>query len=272
MKITSKVFYRVNDEKIMQYSLQNDHGMTLNFITFGARVQQVRLPNRAGMNPNLTIGFITFQDYAEDSELFGATIGPIAGANGDQPLNSGRTGWQNWNWDAETEEAEDHVSVKFSLRLGDGQDGLPGGRTVALVHTLDNRNRWTIDWHIETDTKVQLRPKLNVAYALTGDPAQSVMDQRLRLDAEPVPLPAKTLSTEATMATLTANDWALSINTEGPGLVVDTFAHLNEQNYFNGITGAPHTAVAIRPVTPLFTLMPGAPFERRTTVTLHALA
>lgn len=56
MKISSKVFYRLGSENVMQYSLQNDHHMTLNFLTFGARVQQVRLPNRDQFDPNLSIG------------------------------------------------------------------------------------------------------------------------------------------------------------------------------------------------------------------------
>lgn len=272
MKITAKDFYRLGAEKVTQYSLQNQHGMTLNFLTFGARVQQVRLPNRDGFDPNLTIGFITFQDYAEDPGLFGAVIGPIQGESAQLPADSGRTGWQNYNWEAQTEQADDHVSVQFTLDVGDGQDGLPGSRHVIIAHTLDDHNRWTVDWHIESDTQVQIRPKLNVAFALTGDPAQSVMDERLRLDAEPVALPTRTLTSEATQATLTAADWALTVTTEAKGLTVDTFADLNEAHYFNGITGAPHAAIAITPTTPLFTLMPGSSFERRTVFTLHALA
>lgn len=272
MKITSKDFYRLGTEKVVQYSLQNDHGMTLNLLTFGARVQQVRLPNRDHFDPNLTIGFITFQDYVEDPGHFGAVIGPVQGESAGLPLDSGRTGWQNYNWAAATEQDTDRVAIKFTLALGAGQDGLPGSREIAIVHTLDNQNRWTVDWHIESDTQIRIRPRLNVAFALTGDPAQSVMGQRLRLDAEPVPLPARTLTSEATQATLTAADWALTVTTEAKGLTVDTFADLSEAHYFNGITGAPHAAVGIYPTTPLFTLMPGSAFERRTVFTLHALA
>lgn len=272
MNISSKVFYRLGSENVMQYSLQNDHHMTLNFLTFGARVQQVRLPNRDQFDPNLTIGFITFQDYAEDPGHFGSVIGPVQGESPELPPDSGRTGWQNYNWDAKTEQEDDHVSVKFTLELGDHQDGVPGSRRVSIVHTLDNRNRWTVDWHIETDTRIKIRPRLNVAFALTGDPAQSVMDQHLRLDAEPVPLPERTLTAEATQASLTAKDWALTVSTEAKGLTVDSYADLSAAHYFNGIPGAPHAAVAIYPTTPLFTLMPGAAFERRTVFTLHALS
>ena len=44
MQLSAKIFAKVGSERITQYSLVNDHQMTLRFLTFGARVQQVRLP------------------------------------------------------------------------------------------------------------------------------------------------------------------------------------------------------------------------------------
>ena len=45
MKLSAKIFAKVGSERITQYTLVNDQQMTLRFLTFGARVQQVRLPN-----------------------------------------------------------------------------------------------------------------------------------------------------------------------------------------------------------------------------------
>ncbi|MDN6038668.1 MAG: aldose epimerase, partial [Lacticaseibacillus paracasei] len=58
MQLSAKIFAKVGSERITQYSLVNDHQMTLHFLTFGARVQQVRLPNAAGDDPNLLLGFV----------------------------------------------------------------------------------------------------------------------------------------------------------------------------------------------------------------------
>lgn len=271
MHIESNVFVRLKEGDVTQYTLTNDNAMSLSVLTFGARVSRLRLPNRDGHNPNLTIGFITFQDYLHTPGLWGATIGPLAGPNDELPDDSGRTGWQNWNWHATTEEGDDYVSVTLSLTLEDGQDGLPGRRKVAIRHVLDNANHWQVDWHIETDTPVPLRPRLNVPFVLSGDPAKSVMDQRLRLDAEPAELPERQLHTEATVASLIAKDWMLHFVTDAKGLVIDTYPDIDDQCFFEGITGHPHLAIGIQPAMAEFTLMPGAPFKRTTEITLHRL-
>ncbi len=266
------VFVRLRDDVITQYTLENDRGMSLSFLTFGARVSRMRLPNKAGHNPNLTLGYITFQDYIEEPGLFGATIGPVFGEQGALPANSGRTGWQNWNWHAETRQDDQHVQIRLTLDLADGMDGQPGSRHIEVLHTLDNDNHWTIDWHVTSDAVIACRPLINLPLVLTGDPAQTVMTQKLRLDAEPVALPVdRPLISEATTARLIAKDWAVSLETDAQGLTVTTFPEVDATNCFNGILGHPHVAVGLRPTNGPFMLGPTRDFDRTTTLTLHSL-
>ncbi len=266
------VFVRLRDDVIKQYTLENDNGMSLSFLTFGARVSRMRLPNQAGDNPNLTLGYITFQDYINEPGLFGATVGPVFGEQGNLPANSGRTGWQNWNWQAETRQDEAHVQIRLTLALGDGMDGQPGSRRIEVLHTLDNDNHWTIDWHVETDTAIPCRPLINLPLVLTGDPAQTVMTQKLFLDGERVALPAdRPLISDATTARLIGKHWAATLSTDALGLTITTFPEVGPTNCFNGILGQPHVAVGIRPTNGNFMMTPDRPFDRQTVLTLHAL-
>ncbi|WP_262316092.1 aldose epimerase [Lacticaseibacillus parakribbianus] len=272
MQIESATFVRLRDDNITQYTLTNDAGMSLSFLTFGARVSRVRLPDRDGHNPNLTLGYITFQDYINEPGLFGATVGPVFGSQGDLPENSGRTGWQNWNWQAATAQDDTHVQLRLTLNLPDGADGLPGQRRISVLHTLDQDNHWTIDWHVETTAAIPCRPLINIPFVLTGDPAQTVMSQKLRLDAERVALPTdRPVRSESQTASLIGKKWSLSLETDAKGLEVTTFPEVGETNCFNGILGQPHVAVGIRPQNGNFMMTPDRPFDRQTIITLHRL-
>ena len=112
MKLSAKIFAKVGSERITQYTLVNDQQMTLRFLTFGARVQQVRLPNTTGLDPNLLLGFVTLEDYLHQPGLFGAMTGPLAP---DDPKTIPGA-WQNWNWAVKTSQTAD-LAITFSLNL-----------------------------------------------------------------------------------------------------------------------------------------------------------
>lgn len=269
MEIAHTLFANIGNEPILQYTLTNDAGMTLKFLTFGARVQQMRLPNAAGLTPNLTIGFITLQDYLNQPGLFGAAIGPDFHAS-----RTARTGWQNWNWAATTAQTATTVSVTFSLTLSEQADQTPGTQQVAITHTLDQANHWTVAWQIESDVLIHVRPGLNLAFLLTGDPAQTVLHQAFTLDGKKTPLPVADEIVPASTATLADRDWQLALTTDAPGLALSTFPEIDDDQTFNGILGQPHMAVGMRPLpTPEdhpVAVGPGQPFARQSTFTLTA--
>ncbi|WP_204123029.1 aldose epimerase [Lacticaseibacillus mingshuiensis] len=270
MQLSTKLFARVGKQEITQYTIENDREMSLSFITFGARVQRLRLPSphHPGGNPNLLLGYVTLQDYLERPGTFGAVLGPDLQDATSHPHN----GWQNFNWQGDLQRHGDSATLIMSLRLPDGADGLPGAREVKIAHTLDNDNHWTIDWWIETSEPVALRPTIDLAFALTGDPAQTIMDQQLTLGGKPVEMPVVDRLTKETTATLTAPLWQLALETDAPGLCVSSYPQISAVDNFNGIVGQPHIAAGLRPlVAPddgALHLQPGEPWRQRTVITL----
>ncbi len=261
MSVESKVFARIQGETITQYSLTNANQMAVRLITFGARVQQLRLPNATGFDPNLIVGFVTLQDYLNQPEPYGALLGP-------DYAKRERADWQNWNWDA-TVEAD---AVTLSLTLPESADGRPGTQQLAITHTLDDANHWRQHLVIKSDTPLPIRPAQDLAYTLTGDPARTILHQRLTLAGHSeAPAPKMTTATEAELAD---KDWQLALTTDAAGLAVSTFDHIDTTTNFNGIQGHPHAAVGLRPlVTPddqPLIVDAEHPFEQTTTVTLQS--
>jgi galactose mutarotase-like enzyme len=235
LTIESKLFAKFQGETITQYTLKNTHDLAVRLITFGARVQQLRLPDQTGADPNLIAGFVTIQDYLQQPEPFGALMGPDC-------LHQTRADWQNWNWDAKIVEH----SVVMQLRLPDGVNALPGTQTITVSHRLDDNNVWQTTLNVQSDTPVKLRPNYNLAFMLTGDPAATIDHQQLTLGDHTAAVESQT--TTQTHAQLADQRWTLDLKTSGTGLAITTFDHIDESTNFNGILGHPNATVGIRPL------------------------
>ncbi|WP_390408624.1 aldose epimerase family protein [Lacticaseibacillus jixiensis] len=263
MSVTTKVFARLQNEVITQYSLTNQNQMAVRLLTFGARVQQLRLPEANGADPNLIVGFVTLQDYLNQPEHFGALLGRDF-------AHPTRTDWQNWNW-AATIDGPNQVS--FHLTLDQTADDTPGQQQLTVTHQLDDDNVWTSSLQVTSDTPITIRPWQNLAFMLTGDPARTIMHQQLTLgDAAPI-TPTATVST-ATKVRLADAAWALDWTTSGLGVAVSTYEHLDTTTNFNGIQGHPHAAVGLRPLVDAqdagVIVDAAHPYTLTTTVQLHA--
>lgn len=262
MSVESKIFARIQGETITQYSLINAHHMAVRLLTFGARVQQLRLANQGGADPNLIVGFVTLQDYLNQPEPYGALLGPDA-------QTRSRADWQNWNWAATT--AAD--SVTLNLILPEEADGRPGTQKLAVTHTLDDHNRWTQRLSIQSDTPIAVRPAQNLAFMLTGDPARTISHEQLTLGGGAATTPTTQLSA-ATTATLSDAAWQLQLATDAAGIAVSTYDHIDTTTNFNGIQGHPDAAVGLRPMASAddapITVDATHPYTQTTTIQLQA--
>ena len=263
MSIESKLFARIQGETITQYSLTNKNSMAVRLLTFGARVQQLRLPNAAGLDPNLIVGFVSLEDYLKQPEPYGALLGPDC----DQRQ---RTDWQNWNWEA----AVANDALTLALTLPEAADGHPGTQKLTITHSLDDDNRWTQHLHVESDAPLLIRPAQDLAFMLTGDPARTVAHQELTIAGQTTA--PTTRLTEATEATLVDADWRLQLATDAAGLAVSTFDHIDTTTNFNGILGHPAATVGLRPLVstadqPIM-VDEAQPYDQVTTITLQSTA
>src|SRR5262245_54244921 len=61
-----------------EYTLTNDKGATVKFISYGGIITEINVPDRWGRLGNIVLGFKTVGEYEAKSPYFGALIGRYA--------------------------------------------------------------------------------------------------------------------------------------------------------------------------------------------------
>jgi len=144
------------------YTLHGAGGMKVKIDTFGADIQAIDVPNKAGKLVDVALGFPTLQDYVDDltqgatgndwpipgssgtgATYFGETVGQYANriANGTFPLNGttykldinngvndlhgGYYGWSSYVWSASPATTKTAASVTMSANFPAGTGCLP---------------------------------------------------------------------------------------------------------------------------------------------------
>ena len=77
--VTVAPFGRMPDGKAVEvYTLTNVRGMEVRAITYGAVIQAIRVPDRAGRLDDIALGYDSMQGYLTSSPYFGAVVGRYA--------------------------------------------------------------------------------------------------------------------------------------------------------------------------------------------------
>lgn len=155
--------------------------LTVNILTFGAIVQDVRL---AGVPQGLALGSELLSDYEETMGYFGAIVGPIANRisnarvrlngmmyklerneNGAVHLHSGSEGVHAKVWKIVS--ATDD-SVTLGLHLADGVAGLPGQRDIRVTYQISAPATLTMTIEGTTDTATCMNFASHIYWNLDG--------------------------------------------------------------------------------------------------------
>jgi len=201
---TRSDFGRMPDgSEVQAVTLRNDDGVTVRVITYGARVQEVVVPDRDGHPADIALGFSSLQGYLSPSDpYFGATVGRFANriANGrftlhghtyqlpinDGPnsLHGGRKGFdrQLWTIVAVTQgPASAGVSLRYVSPNGD--QGYPGTLTATATYALDDHERLHIEYRATTDAPTIVNLSNHTYWNLSGEGSGTVMNERLMIPA-----------------------------------------------------------------------------------------
>lgn len=196
-------------EAVTLYTMQNNKGTSVSFISFGGVITQVITPDAKGKKDNIVLGFDNLHGYevtdTEQGIHFGALIGRYANRigngtfsldgktyqleknNGPNTLHSAGLGFDKRVW-AVTPLVTQGKEVKASLKLTspDGDQGFPGQLNVEVIYSLSDDNAFTIEYKAKTNKPTVVNLTNHSYFNLSGaaNSPYGVMNHVVQLNAD----------------------------------------------------------------------------------------
>lgn len=176
--------------------LDNARGCSVTVLDYGARIQSLTVPGRAGRSVDVVLGYDAIAAYEANNGYLGATVGRvgnrIGGAafslggtvyqlaknDGENHLHGGVRGFDRYLWRM-TAEGDSLVCERLSP---DGEEGYPGNLHVRVTFTLTEDCALRVRYDAETDRDTPVNLTNHSYFNLNG--GGSVLGHRLQLSAE----------------------------------------------------------------------------------------
>jgi aldose 1-epimerase len=192
--------------QVTQVTLKNDRGMKVRFISYGAIVTDVVVPDAMGRAANVALGFGGLAEYeAKNSDYgFGAIIGRYAGRiagarfsidgrevrlktnDGANALHGGPGGFDTKVWNVAPFRRGKDVGAVLSYSSPAGEQGFPGRLDVKVTYTLTRRSELRIDYEAKTDAPTALNLTNHSYFHLAGAGSGTVRNHLLQIPADRV--------------------------------------------------------------------------------------
>lgn len=178
----------------MKVELSNG-SLSCTILPFGATLQCLRVPDRAGKSRDVVLGYDTQAEYESRDGYLGACVGRfanrIAGAafrlhgrdyplyanDGRNHLHGGKQGFSHRQWTVEETERERAV---FTLQSPDGDEGYPGNLRVRVTYMLEAA-ALRICYEAESDADTLCSLTNHSYFNLAGHQSGSIAEQELQL-------------------------------------------------------------------------------------------
>lgn len=168
-------------------TLTNRHGVAATVIAWGASLQSLVMPDRAGHRADVALGYATLAEYLGRPQYFGATVGRYANRiahagfaldghryqlplnDGPNSLHGGTLGFDKQLW-LVTDVAggpSGHVTLRHISP--DGAMGYPGTLTVDVTYRLGEDSRLTIEYRATTDRPTIVNITNHAYWNLSGE-------------------------------------------------------------------------------------------------------
>lgn len=186
-------------KEVHKYFIANEQGANLEVIDYGAILVSVCVPDNTGLLRDVVLGYDRLEDYEENPNFFGATIGRSCNriANGrfeinsvtyqmdqnenENNLHSGKNGFEKRIWNVDEADG-DHVV--FSLLSPDGDEGFPGEFKISVTYTLTEENEVKIHYSGICDKDTVANMTNHSYFNLGGHDSGLVLDQILQINAD----------------------------------------------------------------------------------------
>lgn len=204
MPVSSRIWGRTPyREEVLLITLENSAGCKAHVSTYGATTTGLEIPV-GGKTIDVLLGFDSLQEYMNDGNYLGATIGRVAGRisnatfelgsrkyqldrnEGDNHLHGGKYGFDRRNWEvlAQSDDAES-PSLTLELHCKDGMGGYPGNVRIETTFTLSGKTL-SIVHCAQCDRPTPLNMTSHPYFNLNGD-GQKIDSHELKINSAKSP-------------------------------------------------------------------------------------
>ena len=184
------------------YTMTNEHGLHVRFLSYGGVITEINVPNRAGRLDNIVLGLGTLREYETLPGHFGAITGRyanrIGGAqftlngqtyhlianNGPNTLHGGPNALDHRVWTVSPLTTPNGVAATLSYASPDGDQNFPGTLTTQVTYTLTNDDVLQIVYVASTDKDTVINFTNHSYFNLAGNGSGSITDQLLLVNAD----------------------------------------------------------------------------------------
>lgn len=201
MKTLVRKYGTMNDKDLCEISLLNDNGVHVTILNYGATLERFEIPVPTGLE-NIIMSLETPEDYAEERNFLGGTVGRVAGRikngqwkhgskvtafplnDGDNSLHGGGAiGLDNRPWNFRTFSNDTQAGVELTLFDADDRNNYPGNMKIIVTYTLDNEDNLKYQIYAYTDKTTLFNPTNHTYFRLDG-PNEDIRDLDLQIDAD----------------------------------------------------------------------------------------
>ncbi|CAN5412408.1 galactose mutarotase [soil metagenome] len=176
-------------DAIESITLANDRGVSARILTYGATLQSLIGPDRAGKLADVLLGYDDAASYESQPNFFGVTVGRYAnriaggrftldGTTYQLPLNDkvnslhgGGKGFDRQLWRVVSTSDGPTASVVLALTSPDGESGYPGQLDVTVTYALDEAGALTIAYDAKTSKPTVINMTNHAIFDLGGEGA-----------------------------------------------------------------------------------------------------
>ncbi len=188
----------------MEYQVTGPSGMRAKFVSRGATLAELWVPDRDGQLADVVLGFDNEAGYATtDNQHFGCTTGRFANRialgkftldgqeyqlainNGVNHLHGGsKRDLSRVEWEGEQFDGPSGAGVRFHYLSPDDEEGYPGNLDVTVTYTLTPGNAVKIDYVATTDKATPVNLTNHSYFNLSGHGTPSVLDHEVWIGAD----------------------------------------------------------------------------------------
>jgi aldose 1-epimerase len=204
-KVVRERFGQLSDGTMSEMvKLRGDDGLEVRIITYGAALQSIFVPDRAGRVADVVLGRDDLQGYVAARRFLGATIGRYANriakgafeldgepfrlpaTDGDNALHGGVEGFDRKNWTVAAIGENPAPFVTLTYVSPDGEEGYPGRLRTSITYSLSGGMELSVAFSAETDKPTIVNLTNHSFFNLAGVEAGGggVLDHHLTIAAD----------------------------------------------------------------------------------------